>query len=79
MVPVARLEVFRGVSVGIPPIFVRYRMTFLMGLVTQLQLWHSHWLVPVRSVSDLHLQVPYALQFTSHRDAAAISISIWMT
>lgn len=30
----------------------------ITALVTQLQLWHFHWLMPVRPFSDLHLQVP---------------------
>jgi len=63
--PIDRLEVIRGTSVGIPPILMRYRMSFFMYLVTQLQLWHLHLPMPVRSASDLHLQVPYMLYISS--------------
>lgn len=75
--PIDRLEVIRGTSVGIHPILVRYRMSFFMDLVTQLQLWNLHLPMPVRSVSDLNSQVPYMSIF--HEDADAISIGIWMT
>jgi hypothetical protein len=53
-----RHEVFRGPSVGIVPILVRYRVSFSMALVPQLQLWHLHWLVTVQSMGDLHSQLP---------------------
>jgi hypothetical protein len=42
MAPIDHLEVLRGTSFGIPPILVRYRMSFIMAFVTQLQLWHLH-------------------------------------
>jgi len=65
MAPIDRLEVIRGTSVGIPPVLVRYRMIFFMDLVTQLQLWHLHLPMPVRSVSNLHSQVQYMLYSSS--------------
>jgi hypothetical protein len=67
-----RHEVLRGPSVGIVPIVMRYRVSFSMALVPQLQLWHLHRLVSVQSVGDLHSQVPQVLHFLSHRDAAPI-------
>jgi hypothetical protein len=50
MAPIDRLEVIRGTSVEIPPFLVRYRTSFFMDLVTQLQLWHLHFQMPVRAV-----------------------------
>lgn len=60
-----RLEVIRGTSVGIPPILLRYQMSFFMYLVTQLQLWRLHLPTPVRSASDLRSQAPYMLYSSS--------------
>jgi hypothetical protein len=41
---------------------MRYRVIFFIGVVTQLQFWHIHWLVLIQSVGDLHWQVPRTLQ-----------------
>lgn len=65
MSPIDRLDVIRGTSAGIPPVLVRYRMSIFMDIVTQLQLWHLHLPIPVRSMSDLHSQVPYMFYSSS--------------
>jgi hypothetical protein len=51
-------EVLRAPTVGIIPIFLRYRVCFSTALVPQLQLWQLHWLVSAQSVGDLHSRVP---------------------
>ena len=49
-----------------------YCVSCFTCLIPQLQLWHPRWLEPVESVDYCALQEPCALQFLSHKDAAAI-------
>jgi len=41
-------------------------------IVPELQLWHLHGFVILQSVDNRHSQIPYQLQFTTHRHEAQI-------
>jgi hypothetical protein len=61
--------------------FVRHRLSFYRTFVPQLQLWHIHWLVFVKSVGDyIH---KWSRQYTSYLREKPLQpskhISVWMT
>lgn len=55
--PIYKHGVLRGQLIGVVPVLLRYLVSFITVLVTQLQLCHILWLDSVASMNEVHLQM----------------------
>jgi len=62
--PIDLQQVLQGPSVFSVAIVVRYRASFSSALLTQLKLWHLHWLV--QSTGEQYSQLQVVFHFTPH-------------
>jgi hypothetical protein len=49
-----------------------YCVSFSTTPLSQLQLWHVHWLVFQQSGNDLHSRLPLVLHFLSHEESVPV-------